>query len=241
MAADDTHDARSQPGPMAGALAALDPRNTTGFDPDDSDTALGRDLSDEDRALLAQQQARLRADEARQRRSVGGDTARVTVEREENDDDLPEFEAESELEAMLAVQPPTVSEITAVINMPQLARRLSKKAGRRLHEFHVTIRALTEKELEQCSERAQRDPTAAEKEGGARGKVRDPGRFNRLVVAEAIVSPDLKHPALLKHTGPTPEHAVMQWFLTGEIDRLADEVTDLSGYSLEAVRRVGKS
>jgi hypothetical protein len=208
MAADDTHDDRSQPGPMAGALAALDPRNE--------------------------------ADGQRQRRSLGGDTARVTVEREENDD-LPEFEAESELEAMLAVEPPTVAEITETVRMPELARRLSKKAGRRLPEFKVTLRALTEKELEQCSERAQRDPTAVEKEGGARGKVRDPGRFNRLVVAEAIVSPDFTHPALLKRDGPTPEHAVMRWFLTGEIDRLSDVATDISGYSLEAVRRVGKS
>lgn len=138
---------------------------------------------------------------------------------------LSKDEGRSALELMLSTEPPPLP------REPYKVARLN---------MTVTLRGLTEKELEDIARRCERRPTKEERERGVIGMQRDNVRFQRLCVVEAMIDPDLAHPQLRERFGPTPEHVLQRWFLAGEIAQMSDFVTDLSGWSDEAVVRAGK-
>lgn len=252
---EDPRDARGA------ALTALDPRTREDYVPPEAiegehgQTQVG--VIDDDTAQIMGLGSRADRDEARdqrlrEERSFGGGGITAGHGRPEPEPDMALADAETELESMLSVEPVPVDEITEDIDMPMFAKRLSKKRVQQglpplpvdkdgVAHFIVKVRALHESELEGIGRRAEREPTREQKEQGVRGKVRDMNRFQRLVFTESIMTPNLADPRLLKRDGPTPEHVVSRWFLQGEIDNAADVVTDISGWSAEAVKRVGKS
>lgn len=140
--------------------------------------------------------------------------------------DLSPTEAKSALEAMLSSQPQD-----APIESYTVARL----------GFDVTLRGLSEREIDQVGRRSERPPTKSERARGIIAGQRDPARFNLLLVSEALIDPDLTNRELLSRDGPNPADVVRKWFLPGEIIQLADTVMDLSGYSEEAITRAKKS
>lgn len=105
----------------------------------------------------------------------------------------------------------------------------------------VRLRALSEAELEQIGERSMRQPTRVERDQGLSTRVRDQQKLQVLTVSEAMVEPNLRDGRVLSRHGPRPEDVVIKWFLPGEIMKMSDFITDLSGWSDTAVTRAGKS
>lgn len=150
-------------------------------------------------------------------------------------DGLPEVgapsarQANDALASMLATEPPPLP--TEVVEMKDLAERMG------IEQFSVQIRGLNDKELEQVSERATKPPTKAQRKMGMTSGAPDQSRMKRLIVEKAMISPDLTNAALLEKYGPTGEHVIQRWFLSGEIDQLCEAVNDLSGFGAGAVER----
>lgn len=94
-------------------------------------------------------------------------------------------------------------------------------------DIDVTLRALTGDEIFKIRDRCTiRNKTGVEQF--------DNGKFNSLLVATAIIKPDLKNKKLLEaYNVITPEELVKKLFLAGELIQLVDIVLDLSGYNEE--------
>jgi vacuolar-type H+-ATPase subunit I/STV1 len=130
---------------------------------------------------------------------------------------------------MLSTQPPPLP--TEIVEMKALAERMG------IERFDVQIRGLNDSELEQISERATKEPTKAQRKMGMSRGAPDFTRQKRLIVATAMMVPNLKNPELLDKYGPRDEDVVQKWFLSGEIDQLSEAVNDMSGYGAGAVER----
>lgn len=64
-------------------------------------------------------------------------------------------------------------------------------------------------------------------------------KANTLIAAEGIVEPDMKNEEIQKHFGcSTPKDLVEKLFNGGEISKIADVITDLSGYGKESDEEV---
>lgn len=135
-------------------------------------------------------------------------------------------EARSALDVMLSSAPQEMPTEKTVISRLKLT---------------VTLRGVTERQIDAIGKRSERQPTKSERARGIFSTQRDGAKFNLLLVAEGLEDPDLTNRELLARFGPRPEDVVKQWFLPGEIVQMADVVMDLSGYSEEAVTRAGKS
>jgi hypothetical protein len=167
---------------------------------------------------------------------VRAEAERKASERRKPADDeetLPPAEAAASLDLMLSAEdvPPPPTE---VFEMAELAARLGAES------FTVELRALSEPELEAIGRRSERRPTAEERERGVL-RPRDMSIMWATTVSEAMVTPDLTNSSLLQKYGPTPRHVVQRWFLPGEIQKLAEAVTDLTGWSEGSVARAKKS
>lgn len=139
-------------------------------------------------------------------------------------------EANDALASMLAAEgPPPVT--TETVDMPELAKRMG------IESFSVTLRGLSDPELQQCSDRAVKPPTKQQRKLGMTQGGPDPARLKRLLIAVATIDPNLSDQRLLERYGPTTEHVVQRWFLPGEIDALSEVVNDLTGYGGGAVER----
>ena len=157
-------------------------------------------------------------------RADDDDDAVASAEERHPDGDLTEPEAVALLDLVLSADPPPLPTEWFRID------RLNAK---------IKLRALTDTELEAISDRAMRDPTRREKNQGITGRVRDVSRVQRLTVVEASVEPEFSNAQIREKYG-TGEDAVAQWFVPGEIQRMADLVGDLSGWSENSVTRLGK-
>lgn len=76
------------------------------------------------------------------------------------------------------------------------------------------------------------------------GKIDDSKVYdaNELVAMEGIIVPDLKNEELQKHFGCyTPKELLEKLFNGGEITKIADMVTDLSGYGKESDKEIKNS
>lgn len=161
---------------------------------------------------------------------VDEETARAAAH-----DGLPETgepthrQANDALASMLSAEPPPLP--TETFEMKDLAERMGVEA------FVVQLRGLKEVEIVQCGERAVKPPTKQQKKLGLSNGGPDNARMKRLLVAQAMVNPDLTNAALLEKHGPTSEHVIQRWFLPGEIDQLSEAVNDMSGYGAGAVER----
>ena len=145
-----------------------------------------------------------------------------------DDDALDPSTAQDLLELLLSAEaPPSFPEQEYVV----------LRADRSMH-VKVRLRGLSDLEMERIGERCFRDATPREKKLGAGDQVRDQARLARLTVTEAMVHPPLTDPRVLAKWGPTPEDVVKQWFLPGEIDKMGDQVNDLSGWGEEALSRI---
>lgn len=57
------------------------------------------------------------------------------------------------------------------------------------------------------------------------------GRFNELVILNHVVYPNFKDAALLEKAGvATPEQYLNKYFLAGELGRLSDKISEISGF-----------
>jgi hypothetical protein len=180
-----------------------------------------------------QQQATESPDEAARRRLESRAEA-DRVRAEQAAAEAPEMApavARSSLELMLSSAPSATE--TDRYEIPRLTRRFGAP-------FVVELRNLSDTEFEELSERAQREPTLEEREQGVTIRPRDLNKFNLLVVAEAMVEPNLRDEALRSKWGPRPEDVVRRWFLVGEIQRLSGVVSNLSGWGDGAVVRAKK-
>ena len=114
-----------------------------------------------------------------------------------------------------------------------------------------TMRSITDEALQTCMKRSEKRQTKMEKQRGMAPE-RDMGKMESLVIVEACVEIKrdlgegkyadpvvLTDEALLAKWGPRPEDVVNQWLLPGEKSQLADLITDLAGYSANAVVEAG--
>lgn len=85
------------------------------------------------------------------------------------------------------------------------------------------VRALTEADYRQVREQATYGTTV------------DTNKLGSLIVAKGCVVPDWTDAELLAKFGPTPADAVSKRLLPGEKERLAEAITDLSGFGDDAV------
>jgi hypothetical protein len=155
--------------------------------------------------------------------------------------------AQDGLELMLSSQPPPQE--TEVVHLKRLTDHY-RQAGAlptpgasddakedRFH-FCVQVRGVDDTEFQEISERAIREPTEAERSEGTT-RPTDFRRFNRLLVTQAIVTPNIRDSRLAGDYG-APENVVRAWFLPGEIAQLVGVVNDLSGWADNAVERARK-
>jgi hypothetical protein len=138
-------------------------------------------------------------------------------------------EARSALAIMLSASAPPTDDIGEFE-----VKRLSQQYGA---PFIVTLRGLQPQEFDEITELALREPTRSEKDRGVVGAVQDTPRLQRLTVAQAMLKPDLTDPHLTTKFGPRPEDIVRRWFNSGECVFLSAQITELSGFSGEAVVR----
>ena len=138
-------------------------------------------------------------------------------------------QANNALASMLSTAPPPLP--VGTFDMKELAERM------KVESFPVKLRGLTDNELEKISDRSTKPPTKEQRKMGMTIGRPDQQRMKRLIVATAMVEPPLDNPQLLEKYGPSSEHVVMRWFLSGEIDQLCEAVNDMSGFSAGAVER----
>lgn len=101
------------------------------------------------------------------------------------------------------------------------ARKLSELMG---EDVEITVTAI-------CGERYTELSSGMVSEDGTVdfGKLYE---TNALIAAEGIVEPNLKNEQLQKHFGcATPKELVKVLFPGGELSKIADKITDLSGFS----------
>ncbi len=104
------------------------------------------------------------------------------------------------------------------------ARKLSELMG---EDVEITVTAI-------CGERYTELSSRMVSENGDVdfGKLYE---TNALIAAEGIVEPNLKNEQLQKHFGcATPKELVKVLFPGGDLSKIADKITDLSGFSNEA-------
>lgn len=104
------------------------------------------------------------------------------------------------------------------------ARRLSELMG---EDVEITVTAI-------CGERYTELSSRMVSENGDVdfGKLYE---TNALIAAEGIVEPNLKNEQLQKHFGcATPKELAKVLFPGGDLSKIADKITDLSGFSNEA-------
>lgn len=103
------------------------------------------------------------------------------------------------------------------------ARRLSELMG---EDVEITVTAI-------CGERYTELSSRMVSENGDVdfGKLYE---TNALIAAEGIVEPNLKNEQLQKHFGcATPKELAKVLFPGGDLSKIADKITDLSGFSNE--------
>lgn len=67
-------------------------------------------------------------------------------------------------------------------------------------------------------------------------------KANLMIAIDGIVSPDIKNRELQKHFGcASPKDLMETLFNGGEVTKIADEITELSGYSNDAAKKVKNS
>lgn len=103
--------------------------------------------------------------------------------------------------------------------------------------FWVELRGLLDTEIEELEDRAMRPPTPQERKRFGDRPQRDFPLFNRLLIATAMLNPDLRQLGL---DMGQPERIVRMWFTPGEITWLSSGVNDLSGWDDGAVEKAKK-
>lgn len=91
-------------------------------------------------------------------------------------------------------------------------------------EDHFTIQAFTNKEMKKLREQA----TFTSK----KGEEFDGDLFNSLVIVQGVIEPNFNAPEITSEYG-TAEDAIQVLLLPGEIQRLSNKISELSGFGAE--------
>ncbi|WP_127506235.1 phage tail assembly chaperone [Paenibacillus humicus] len=125
----------------------------------------------------------------------------------------------STLDLLLKIDQSKMVRPTKKVEIP----RLSKEAG---DKVIFTLQALTHDEQEEISDISAGD-----------GEI-DQGALRAHTIIKGLVDPSLKSTELLKHFGAaTPKDLLLKtnFLLTGEVAILYNEISELSGFSADAV------
>jgi len=138
-------------------------------------------------------------------------------------------EEATQLDLLLGVDESKFTRPTAKVEMNGLTERLGAE-----ETIKWTIQAVDEERYEEIQENAVTIP----KDGKGEPEI-NYDELKRFVILDGVIDPDLRSKALMDKFGvPTPKGVLKKMLLVGEIDRLYQEISDLSGFGEDSVKTV---